>query len=59
MKAKKDKHNDFDNKPLVIAKPIVLKDSKMQSVVKENDEVIVKKLESLELKETNDTAVVG
>jgi hypothetical protein len=59
LKAKKDKHNDFDNKPLVIAKPIVLKDNKIQSVVKENDEVIVKKLESLALNETNDTAVVG
>lgn len=60
VKAKKDKQNDFDNNPLVIAKPkpIVLKDSKMQSV-KETDEVIDKKLESLTLKDTNETAVVG
>lgn len=59
LKAKKDKQNNVENIPLVIAKPIVLKDNKSLSVVKESDDVVDKKLESLTLNESNETAVIG
>jgi hypothetical protein len=59
LKAKKDKQNNVENKPLVIAKPIVLNENKSLSVVKESDDVVDKKLESLTLNESNETAVIG
>lgn len=59
LKAKKDKQNNVENKPLVIAKPIVLNENKSLSVVKESDDVIDNKLESLTLNESNETAVIG
>lgn len=48
-RAKKDKQNSSENKPLVIAKPIVFNDNKIQTVTETN---IESDLEKITLNET-------
>lgn len=55
-RAIKDKQNNNENKPLVIAKPIVLNNNKIQTI---SDNDIESKLEKITLNETNETAASG
>jgi hypothetical protein len=52
-KARKDKQETFENKPLVIAKPIVLNDNKIQTVTE--SDALESKIEKIALNDTNDT----
>lgn len=55
-RAKKDKQNNIENKPLVVAKPIAYNNNKIQTIMESDVE---SKLENVTLSETIETPASG